>query len=37
MDVNMVLNALEETITEVGIHESIADKFDQDTTLSKYT
>ncbi|WMT10225.1 orc1/cdc6 family replication initiation protein [Natrinema thermotolerans] len=37
MDVNMVLTALEETITEVGVHESVADKFDQDTTLGKYT
>jgi len=37
MDINMILSALDETITEVGIHESIAGIFAEDTTLERYT
>lgn len=37
MDSNMILTALEETVETVGIHESVADLTDQDTTLSEYT
>jgi cell division control protein 6 len=37
MDANMILTALKETIETVGIHESVVDLTDQDTTLSEYT
>ncbi|WP_049904826.1 Cdc6/Cdc18 family protein [Natrialba asiatica] len=37
MDVNMIVNALDETVTEVGIHESIVDLVDKDRTLSDYS
>jgi len=37
MDINMILSALDETITEVGVHESIAGIFAEDTTLERYT
>lgn len=37
MDLRMILNALEETVEKVGIHASVADIVDQETTLSEYT
>ena len=37
MDVDMILNALEDTVAEVGIHESVAEKVDQETTITEYT
>lgn len=37
MDTRMVLNALQETVAQVGIHESVIDLVDQETTLSEYT
>jgi cell division control protein 6 len=37
MDVDMILNALEDTVAEVGIHESVAGKVDQETTITEYT
>jgi cell division control protein 6 len=37
MDIEMVLTALEETVAEVGIHESVAEMVDQETTISEYT
>jgi cell division control protein 6 len=37
MDINMVLEALEETVSEVGIHESIEELVDHEKTLSEYS
>jgi cell division control protein 6 len=37
MDTTMILNALENTVAEGGIHESVVDMIDQDTTLAEYT
>jgi len=36
MDTTMILNALENTVAEVGIHESVVDMIDQDTTQAEY-
>ena len=36
MDIEMSLNALEETVARVGVHESLTDMVDQETTLSDY-
>jgi cell division control protein 6 len=37
MDIDMVLDALEETVSEVGIHESVSELVDYETTLSEYS
>ncbi len=37
MDVDMVLEALEDTVSQVGIHESVAELVDHETTLSEYS
>lgn len=37
MDIEMVLTALEETVAEVGIHESVAEMVDQETTIPEYS
>jgi len=37
MDLNLVIDALEETVSAVGIHQSIAALVDQETTLSEYS
>jgi cell division control protein 6 len=37
MDVGMILKALEETVEQVGIHESVSEMVDQETILSEYT
>jgi len=37
MDIELILTALEKTVEEVGIHESILSLVDQDRTLTEYT
>jgi cell division control protein 6 len=37
MDVNMVLEALDDTVSKVGIHESISELVDHETILSEYS
>jgi cell division control protein 6 len=37
MDIDMILTALEETVAEVGVHESIADVVSQEVTLSEHS
>lgn len=37
MDVDMVLDALSDTVSEVGIHESISELVDYETTLSEFS
>lgn len=37
MDVDMVLDALSDTVSEVGIHESISELVDHETTLSEFS
>jgi cell division control protein 6 len=37
MDTEMVLTALEEIVAQVGIHESVAEMVDQETTISEYS
>jgi cell division control protein 6 len=36
MDVDMILTALEDTVAEVGVHESVAELIDKDSTLDQY-
>ena len=37
MDVDMILRALEDTVSEVGVHESVADLINKDATLDQYS
>jgi cell division control protein 6 len=37
MDIDMVLEALEDTVSQVGIHESISELVDHETTLTEYS
>lgn len=37
MEIDTVVAALEDTLADVGIHESIEDVVDQETTLAEYS
>jgi len=37
MDVDMILRALDKTVSEVGVHESVADLINKDAALDQYS